>query len=120
MAPDGRVVDVAAEETVNRWGGEELHFLAAVVAARKALFAFITDEARFNGDTVTRLKVRDGGMSCENNTSRFVAEDMIIRDDHGPNGTGMPEMDVRPATSHQPLGLSDIEWGMDTRRYRCS
>lgn len=121
VAPDGRVVDVAAEEAVDGWGGEEFHVLAAVVAACEALFAVVADQAGFDGDAIAGLEVCDGGMSCEDDTSGFVAEDVVIGDDHGANGTGMPEVDVRSERSYQSLRLSAILFrGMGTRRCRCS
>lgn len=73
VAPDGRVVDVAAQEAVDGRGGEEAHLFAAVVAAREALFAVVADEARFDGDAVTGLQVGDGGMGGEDDAGGFMA-----------------------------------------------
>ena len=65
VAPDGRVVDVAAEEAVDGRGGEEAHGEAAVVAAREAGFAVAADDVRFDGDAVAGGEVRDGGVGGE-------------------------------------------------------
>ena len=94
MAPDGRVGDVAAEEAVDGRGGEELHALAAVVAAGEAGFAGVADETRFDGDAVADFQVGDGRVGGENDAGGFVAEDVGVFDDHGADAAGVPEVDI--------------------------
>ena len=43
MAPDGGVVDVAAQQAGDGWRGEEAHVQAAVVAACQAGLAVVAD-----------------------------------------------------------------------------
>ena len=88
------MVNVAAEETVDGWGGEELHLFAPVVAAGEAGFAVVADEAWFDGYAVAGGEVGDGGVSCEDDAGGFVAEDVVVCDDHGADGAGVPEVDV--------------------------
>lgn len=94
MAPDGGVGDVAAEQAVDGWGGEELHALAAVVAACEARLAFVADEARFNGDAVADFEVGDRWVSSEDYAGRFVAEDVGFLNDHGADAASVPEVDI--------------------------
>lgn len=89
------MVDVAAEEAVDGRGGEEAHFLAAVVAAGEAGFAVVADEAGFDGYAVAGLEMGDGGVGCEDDTGGFMAEDVVVFHDHGSNGAGMPEVNIR-------------------------
>lgn len=86
--------DVAAEEAVDGRGGEELHFFAPVVAAGEAGFAVVADEARFDGYAVAGGEVGDGRVGCEDDAGGFVAEDVVVCDDHGADGAGTPEVDV--------------------------
>ena len=94
VAPDGRVGDVAAEEAVHGWGGEEAHGVAAVVAPCEAGFARVADHIRFNGDAVARGEVRDGGVDGEDFARGFVPEDVVVGDDHGADAASVPEVDV--------------------------
>ena len=94
VAPDGGVVDVAAQEAVDGRGGEEAHGEAAVVAAREAGFAVAADDVRFDGDAVARGEVRDGGVGGEDDAGGFVAEDVRVCHDHGADAAGVPEVDV--------------------------
>lgn len=94
MAPDGRVVDVAAEEAVDGGRGEEAHVEAAVVAAREAGFALVADDVGFDGDAVAGLEVRDGRVRGEDDAGGFVAEDVRVCHDHGADAAGVPEVDV--------------------------
>ncbi len=59
MAPDGGVVDVAAEQAVDGRRGEEAHLVAAVVAAHEAGLAGVAGEPGLDGDAVAGLEVRD-------------------------------------------------------------
>ena len=94
VAPDGRVVDVAAEEAVDGRGREEAHREAAVVAARQAGFAVAADDVRFDGDAVADGEGRDGGVRGEDDARGFVAEDVRVCDDHGADAAGVPEVYV--------------------------
>jgi hypothetical protein len=92
MAPDGWVVDISAEETRNRWGGQELNLFATVVSASKTWLAFVADDVGFDGDSVSHFQMFDGGMDCQYDACGFVPEDVRIGNDHGPNATGVPEV----------------------------
>lgn len=94
MAPDGGVVNVAAEEAVDGRGGEEAHVEAAVVAACEAGFAGVADDVGFDGDAVAGAEVRDGGVRGEDDAGGFVAEDVRVCYDHGADAAGVPEVDV--------------------------
>ena len=94
VAPDGRVVDVAAEEAVDRRRREEAHREAAVVAARQARFAVAADDVRFDGDAVADGEGGDRGVRGEDDTRGFVAEDVRVCDDHGADAAGVPEVYV--------------------------
>ena len=67
VAPDGRVVDVAAEEAVDGRRGKEAHGEAAVVAAREAGLAVAADDVRFDGDAVAGREGCDRGVRGEDN-----------------------------------------------------
>ena len=94
VAPDGRVVDVAAEEAVDGRGGEEAHGEAAVVAAREAGLAVAADDVRFDGDAVAGAEGGDGGVRGEDDAGGLVAEDVRVCHDHGADAAGVPEVDV--------------------------
>ena len=97
VAPDGRVVDVAAEEAVDGRGREEAHLQAAVVAACEAGFAGMAGEGGLDGDTVADLEVGDGRVDSEDFASGLVAQDVCIFNDHGANAAGVPEVDIGAA-----------------------
>ena len=97
MAPDGWVVDVAAEKAGDGRGGVEAHLQTAVVAACEAGFAGVAGERRFNGHSVAGFQVGDGGMDGEDFAGGFMAQDVVVCDDHGANAAGMPEVDVGAA-----------------------
>ena len=94
VAPDGRVGDVAAQEAVDGRGREEFHLFAAVVAAGQAGLAGVADQARFDGDAVADFEVGDGGVGGEDDAGGFVAEDVVVFDDHGADAAGVPEVDI--------------------------
>jgi hypothetical protein len=83
VAPHGRVREVAAQETCDGRRGEELHLLAAVVAARETRLALVADDVWLDGDAVADFEGGDGGMHSENCAGGFVAEDVCVFDDHG-------------------------------------
>ena len=76
--------------------GEELNTQAAVVAAGETGFAGMADDIRFDGDAVSGFEMRDGGMDGDDDSCRLVPEDVGVFYDHGPNPSGMPEVDIRP------------------------
>lgn len=129
MAPDGRVVDVAAEEAVDGRGGEEAHVEAAVVAAREAGFACVADDVGFDGDAVAGDEVRDGWVRGEDHAGGFVAQDVRVCYDHGADAAGVPEVDVGSVGGGERVGklgwLGDLREGrrgglyVYTRRFRC-
>ena len=96
MAPQGRMVQVAAEKTMEGRCGEELDVQAAIVAASKAGFAGMAYYVRLNGDAVAGLEMRDGGVHGDDNSCGLMAKDVSVFYNHGPNPSGMPEMDIRP------------------------
>ena len=53
------MIDISAQKTVDGRRGEESHVQAAIVAAREAGFALVTDDIWFDGDAVAGLEVRD-------------------------------------------------------------
>ena len=94
VAPDGRVVDVAAQEAVDGRGGEEAHVQAAVVAARQAGLARVADDVRLDGDAVAGLQVRDRRVRGQDDAGGLVPEDVRVRYYHGADAAGVPEVDV--------------------------
>ena len=129
VAPDGRVVDVAAQEAVDGRGGEEAHGEAAVVAACEAGFAVAADDVRFDGDAVAEGEVGDGGVRGEDDAGGFVAEDVGVCHDHGADAAGVPEVYVGSifvggdGVRLRVLFVFCFQTGRrmySTRRYRCS
>jgi hypothetical protein len=47
-----------------------------------------------DGYAITWLEAGDGRMDRNDLAGRFVAEDVIVLNDHRANATGVPEMDV--------------------------
>jgi hypothetical protein len=94
MAPDSRVVDISAKETGTRRGGEELDFLATVVSSREAWLAFVADDVGFNGDSIPHFESLDRRVNGQNNTCRFVTEDMCVLHNHRANAACMPEVNI--------------------------
>ena len=111
MAPDGRVVDVATKQAVEGGGRGEHDFLAAVVAAGEAGFAFVADDVGFDGDAVAHFEVFDRGVDGENDAGGFVAEDVGVFDDHGADGAGAPEVHVGSVGRGSQLCGWWREWG---------
>lgn len=96
VTPDGGVVDIATQQTVDRRGRQEGNVLATVITARQAGFAGIADDVGFDGNTVAGLEMGDIGGDCDNLTGRFVAQDMVAGDDHRTDTAIVPEMNIRP------------------------
>lgn len=94
MAPNSGVVDISSEETRNRWGGEELDFLASVVPSGEARLAFVADDVRFDGYSISNLEILYGRVYSQNNSGRFVSKYVCIFDDHGTNAASVPEVNV--------------------------
>ncbi len=69
VAPDGWVVDVASQQPIYRWGGEETHIQAAIVAAREAGLALVADDVWFDGNAVSDLEVLDGRVLSDDDAS---------------------------------------------------
>jgi len=63
MAPDGRVIDVSAEETRNRRSRKKLDLFTSIVSSGKAWLAFVADDVWFDGDSISNFEVLDRGMN---------------------------------------------------------
>ena len=94
VAPDGRVVDVAAEQAVDGRRGEERNLFTSIVSAREAGFASVADDIGFDGDAVAGFEVRYARVGCDHSASRFVTENVIPLDDHRADAASVPEVDI--------------------------
>ena len=120
MAPDGRVVYIAAEQAVEGRGRGELHFFAAVVAAGEAGLAFVADDVRFDGDAVAHLEGRDRGVHGQDHAGGFVAENVRVFYDHGADAAGVPEVHVGSGRLVLVLRMTErVGGGPLTRICRC-
>lgn len=97
VAPDGRVVDVAAQQAVDGRGGQEGDALAAVVASRQAGLAGVADDVGLDGDAVAHFQRGDGRVHGNDFAGRLVAEDVVALDNHGADAACVPEVDVGAA-----------------------
>lgn len=95
MAPDCRVIDVAAEKTVIGWGREKSRVLAAVIAPCEAGLAGVADDIWLNGDSVADFEMRHGRVRGEDYSCRFMAKDVGVFYYHGANPAGVPEVNIR-------------------------
>ena len=109
VAPDGRVVDVAAQQAVDRRRGEEGNLFAAVVAARQAGLASVANDVGLDGDAVTDLERGDGRVDSDDFAGRFVAEDVVAVDNHGADAACMPEVDVGAKQTLAPGAHFDLD-----------
>nr|POE79861.1 hypothetical protein CFP56_07927 [Quercus suber] len=91
VAPDGRMVDIAAQQAGDGRRGAELHLLAAVVLAEQAGLALVADDVGLDGDTVADLVRPDRGVLGDDDAGGLVAKDVLALDDHGADAAGMPE-----------------------------
>ena len=112
------MIDIPSQKTMDWRRGEELNVLTSVVATGKARFAGIADDVGLNGDAVAGFQRLNGGVDGEDDTSGFVAEDVIIFNDHWADAAGMPEVDVRPAGSRDVNGKWDTASIKKTRTHR--
>jgi hypothetical protein len=71
-----------------------LDLVATVVAARKARLAGIADDVGLDGDTVANLEVGYGGVNCDDVACGFVAENVVVLDNHGANAASVPEVNI--------------------------
>lgn len=94
VAPDGGVVNVAAEKAGNGGCREEVDALASVVTASQAGLAGVADNLGLNGDPVANLEVLDTGVDSNDLARGLVAQNVIAFDDHGADATMLPEVDV--------------------------
>lgn len=88
------MVDIPSQQAVERRRGEEFDVFAAVVAACEAGFAGVADDVRLDGYAVAGFQGCDGGVDGEDYAGGFVAEDVVVLDDHGADAAGVPEVDV--------------------------
>lgn len=88
------MIDITSQQPIDRWSGEEAHVQTAIVATRKAGLAGVADDIRFDGDAVSDLQVFDRRMLGDDDAGGFVAQNVIVCDDHGTDAPGVPEMDV--------------------------
>lgn len=95
MAPDGGVVDVAAEQTIDGRGGQEENIFTAIVSSGQAGFAGIADDVGFDSNAVAWLEGLHVGSYSNNLAGGFVTEDMVATHDHGADAAVVPEVNVR-------------------------
>lgn len=88
------MIDIAPKQAVVRGSGEKPHLKAAVVAPREAGFAGVANEVRFDGYTISRLEMLDGGVDSEDFTRGLVAEDVVVFYDHWTYTASVPEVDI--------------------------
>ena len=94
VAPDGGVVDIAAQEASDGWRAAELDAHAAVVLASEAGLALAADDVGLDGDAVADAVCGDGGVFGDDDAGGFVAQDVSVVDDHGADGAMFPEVDI--------------------------
>lgn len=94
VAPDGRVVDVAAQQAGDGRRAAELDRLASVVFACQAGFALAADDVGFDGDAVADVVRFDRRVFGHHDTGGFVAEHVRVFHDHGADGAVFPEVDI--------------------------
>lgn len=104
MAPDGRVVDIATQETVDGRGGQEGDVFATVVPAGQTGFAGIADDVGLDGNAVADFEMGDIGGHGNDLACRFVAQDMVSGDNHRADTAIVPEVDVRSKEPVVSLG----------------
>ena len=101
------MIDVAPKQAVVGWSGEELHLQAAVVAPREAGFAGVADDAGFDGYTISRLEVFDGGVDGEDFAGGLVAQDEVFFYDQWTYTASVPEVDIGSGVEDGGL---DLNW----------
>ena len=112
------MVDVAAEEPINRRGGKEAHFQAAIVATCETRFAGVADDTGFNCNSITNFEVRNRRVGCKNNAGRLVAEDVSVFDDHRANTAGMPKVNIGARNRIKPMDVSKLDYGKVIRTHK--
>lgn len=95
VAPDGGVVDVAAEQTVDWGSGEEEHVFTTVVPSRQAGFAGVADDVGLDGHPVAHTEGLHIGANGDDLTGRFVTKDVVSGDNHRTDAAFVPEVNVR-------------------------
>lgn len=98
MAPDGRVVDITAQETVDGRSRQERNVFATVVSSSETGFAGIADDVRLDSDTVADLEMGNIGGYSDDLASRFVAENMVAGDNHRADAAIVPEVNIGSRT----------------------
>lgn len=100
------MIDITPKQAVVGWSREELHLQAAVVAPREAGFAGFANDVGFDGDSISRLEVRDAGVDSEDFARGLVAQDKVVLYDHWTDTASVPEVDVRSGLNDGDLVLN--------------
>jgi hypothetical protein len=88
------MVYISSEESRNGRSGEKLDFLASVVSSGEAGLAFVANNVRFDGYTISNLEMFHRRVDSQDDSRRFVSEYVCIRNDHGPDAASVPEVNV--------------------------
>ena len=96
VAPHGGVVDIAAEEARDGRSGAEKDRVAAIVATRQARLALAADDVGLDGNAVADLQRLDVVVDGNNDACRFVAEYVVVFNNHRADAAGVPEVNIRP------------------------
>lgn len=88
------MVDISTEQAINGGCRQKFDGLATIVAAREARFAFIADHVGLHSDAVADFEGFDVVCNGDDDAGGFVAEDVVVCDNHGADTAGVPEMDI--------------------------
>jgi hypothetical protein len=88
------MIQVTSQQARHGGRRKERDVLAAIVSACKAGLALEAGNVGLDGDAVAGLEGFHGWMDGEDDTCRFVAEDVVGCYLHWADASGVPEMDV--------------------------
>ena len=118
MAPNSWMVHISSEKPGNGRSGKELNFLATVVSSGETGLAFIADDVRFDGYTVSDLETFHRRVNSQDDSRRFMSEDVRVCDNHRTDTASMPKVNVR--SEGIVSRASHRVFSSPTRRFQCS
>lgn len=109
------MVHISSEESGNGRSREELNFFAAIISSCEAWLAFVADNIRFNGYTISDFEMFHRWVYGQDDSRRFVSKYVGIFNNHRTDAASMPEVNV--GSEDMVSGTSSIDYFIDLPAY---
>lgn len=94
MAPNSWVVHISSEEPGYWRSREKLDFFATIVSSGEAWLAFVADNVRFDGYTISNFEMFHRWVYGQDDSRRFVSKYVGISNNHRTDAASVPEVNI--------------------------